>query len=99
METESAGSEATLTFNGTGLGLVGQLAENGGRADVYVDGVKHDLVADAYIVPNTVDRDLWRIYGLKPGEHTLRLVVRRDADPRSTGRKIILSRAVILLAK
>jgi hypothetical protein len=99
METESTGSEATLTFNGTGLGLVGQLTENGGRADVYVDGVKNELVADAYIVPNTIDRDLWRVYDLKPGEHTLRLVVRGDADSRSTGRKIIVSRAVVLLAK
>jgi hypothetical protein len=59
-----------------------------------VDGVKNELVADAYVVPNTVDRDLWRIYDLEPGEHTLRLVVRDDADERSTGRKIILSRAV-----
>jgi len=98
-ETESAGSEATISFNGTGLALVGQLTENGGRADVYLDGVKSELVADAYIVPNTVDRDLWRVYGLTPGEHTLRLVVRDKADPRSKGRKIIISRAVVLLVE
>lgn len=93
-ETDVPGSEATLEFTGTGLGLVGQLTESGGRADVYIDGVKSDLAADAYIVPNTVDRDLWRVYGLKPGKHTLRLVVRDDADQRSTGRKIIISRAI-----
>jgi hypothetical protein len=94
-ETESPGAEATLEFNGTGLGLVGQLVENGGRADVYIDGKKSELVADAYIVPNTIDRDLWRIYGLPPGKHALRLVVRDDADSRSTGRKIIISRAIV----
>jgi ADP-ribosylglycohydrolase len=94
-ETERPGSEAMLTFRGTGVGLVGQLVEDGGRADVYVDGEKHELVADAYIVPNTVDRDLWRVFGLEPGEHTLRLVLREEADPRSAGRKIILSRAVV----
>jgi hypothetical protein len=99
METESADSEAMLSFHGTGLGLVGQLAENGGRADVFIDGEKTDLMADAYIVPNTIDRDLWRIYDLQPGEHTLRLVVRGDADSRSTGRKIILSRAVVLVPR
>jgi len=98
-ETESAASEATLTFNGTGVALVGQLTENGGRADVYVDGVKSELMADAYIVPNTIDRDLWRIYDLTPGEHTLRLVVRDDADPRSAGRKVIISRAVVFHAE
>jgi hypothetical protein len=97
-ETERPGSEATLKFDGTGVSLVGQLVENGGRADVYIDGEKNELVADAYIVPNTIDRDLWRIYGLEPGEHTLRLVVREDADARSAGRKIILSRAVVFQA-
>jgi hypothetical protein len=94
-ETDHAGAEATLTFNGTGLGLVGQLAENGGRADVYVDGKKSDLVADAYIVPNTIDRDLWRVFGLPPGEHTLQIVVRDDADPRSAGQRMIINRAVV----
>jgi hypothetical protein len=94
-ETENAGAEATLTFHGTGLGIVGQLVENGGRADVYIDGKKSDLVADAYIVPNTIDRDLWRVYGLELGEHTLRMVVRDDGDSRSSGKKIIISRAIV----
>jgi hypothetical protein len=98
-QTESAGSEATLTFHGTGLALIGQLTENGGRADIYVDGAKSELAADAYIVPNTVDRDLWRVFELAPGDHTLRLVMREDADPRSGGRKIIISRAVVYRVK
>lgn len=98
-ETAGAGSEATLTFIGTGLALVGDLAENGGCADVYIDGVKQELIADAYIVPNTHDNDLWRIHGLPPGEHTLRLVMRDDADPRSTGRKLMISRAIIYQEK
>jgi hypothetical protein len=98
-ETDVPGSEATLKFTGTGLGLVGQLAEDGGRADVYIDGKKSDLVADAYIGPNTTDRDLWRVYNLAPGEHTLRLIVREDADPRSSGRRIVVSRAVALAAE
>jgi hypothetical protein len=66
---------------------------------VYIDGVKNELVADAYIGPNTTDRDLWRIFKLSPGEHTLRLVVRNDADPRSSGKNIIISRAVVLQTK
>lgn len=98
-ESDSPGSEATLTFYGTGLGIVGQLTENGGRADVYIDGTKTELLAEAYIGPNTVDRDLWRIFGLTPGKHTMRLVVQKDADSRSTGRKIIISRAVVFVAK
>ncbi len=98
-ETAGAGSEAMLTFNGTGLALVGDLSNQGGRADVYIDGLKNDLIADAYIVSNTHDNDLWRIHGLPPGEHTMRLVMRDDADPRSTGRKLMISRAVVYRAE
>jgi hypothetical protein len=88
------GSEATLKFSGTGLALVGTLSDNGGRADVYIDGEKSELVADSYIVPNTVDDDLWRVFGLKPGEHTVRIVIRDDADERSKGRQVMLGRAI-----
>lgn len=96
---EGAGSEATLNFTGTGVALVGDLTQSGGRADVYVDGEKSELVADAYIVPKTHDNDLWRIHGLTPGEHTLRLVMRDDADPRSQGKKLTISRAIVYDSK
>jgi hypothetical protein len=96
---EGAGSEVTLTFDGTGVALAGDLSQEGGRADVYLDRVKSKLVADAFIVPKTYDHDLWRIFGLKPGEHTLRLVMRDDADPRSHGQKLTVGGAVVYLAK
>jgi hypothetical protein len=73
---------------------MGNLSEAGGRADVYIDGVKSDLVADNYIVPNTVDDDLWRVFELTAGEHTVRLVVREDADSRSKGRRMLLLKAI-----
>lgn len=88
------GNEAMLTFTGTGIALMSNLAGNGGRADVYIDGVKSHLVADGYIVTNTIDDDLWRVYGLAPGEHTLRLVTRPDADERSKGQRILINRAI-----
>lgn len=98
-ETEGAGSEVTLKFNGTGIALAGDLSQAGGRADVYVDGKKSEVVADAYIVPKTHDNDLWRVHGLKPGEHTLRLLMRDDADGRSKGKKLTISRAIVYQAK
>jgi hypothetical protein len=52
-------------------------------------------VADAFILPRTHDNDLWRMFGLKPGSHTLRIVMRDDADPRSTGHRLTISRAVV----
>jgi hypothetical protein len=96
--SDTPGSEATLRFYGTGLALVSNLSDNGGRADVYIDGEKSNLVADAYIVPNTIDDDLWRIFDLKPGEHTVRIVLREDADERSKGRELMLCRAIVYQA-
>jgi len=96
--SDRPGATATLSFAGTGVALVGDLSADGGRADVYVDGVKTELVADAYVVPHTHDNDLWRIHGLAGGDHLLRLVVRQDADPRSAGRTVSLNRAVIYRA-
>jgi len=96
---DGAGSEVTLKFNGTGVALTGELSPSGGRADVFVDGVKSELVADAYVEPKNHDVDLWRMHGLKPGEHTLRLVMRDDVDVRSSGKKLTISRAVIYEAK
>ncbi len=97
--SDTPGSEATLKFSGTGLALAGNLSDNGGRADVYVDGVKSDVVADNYIMPNTHDVDLWRIHGLTPGQHAMRLVIRKDADPHSSGHRIMITRAIVYLAK
>jgi hypothetical protein len=88
------GAVATLEFTGTGVGLVGELTGDGGRADVFLDGVKCELVADAYIGPNTHDDDLWRITGLAPGKHTLRVVTQGKADPRSSGQAVRIGYAI-----
>ena len=94
-ESHQPGDETTLEFQGTGIALVGELGQDGGRADIYVDGKKCKLTADAYIGPNTWDSDLWRAFDLPPGRHTLRLVVRDDADDRSSGRRVTISGAVV----
>ena len=65
-----------------------------GRAEVDLDGKKSGVL-DAYIVERTHDNALWHTYGLKPGEHTLRIVTLADADPRSKGHQLTIDRAVI----
>jgi len=92
------GHEVTLPFSGTGIVLIGQLTQGGGRADVFIDGKKQALVAETWIPERTSDRDLWRNYGLKPGRHLLRLVTRADGDARSNGRRFSISRAVVYRA-
>ena len=84
--SRSAGAEGTLKFTGTAVVLLGPHSQSGGRADVYLDGKKAGNL-DFYIVERTNDDSLWHIYGLKPGEHTVRVVTRDDADPRSKGKE------------
>ena len=65
-----------------------------GRADVRLDGKKAAPI-DAWIPERTNDDDLWRMYDLKPGKHTLKIVTRDDADPRSKGKRVQLQGAII----
>jgi ADP-ribosylglycohydrolase len=90
----SAGDEATLSFDGTGIAIVGRCLQDGGRADVYLDGAKADDL-DAWIPERTNDDDYWHVTGLPPGRHTVRLVVRGDSDPRSKGHEIQIERAIV----
>jgi hypothetical protein len=88
------GDEATLSFEGTGVALAGTMGQDGGRADVYLDGAKAGEV-DAWIPERTHDNDYWHVTGLAHGPHTVRIVVRPDTDVRSKGRAIRLERAVV----
>ncbi|MCL5097310.1 MAG: ADP-ribosylglycohydrolase family protein [Candidatus Omnitrophica bacterium] len=98
MTTVASGSETTLRFDGVAVVIAGLLDQAGGKADVFLDGKKSDYLLDAFIVKDTHDNTLWNTYGLEPREHTLRIVTRGDADPRSHGHKISIQRAVIYRA-
>ncbi len=93
-----ASSEVTISFDGVAFALVGPLSQQGGRADVSVDGKKVGQF-DSYIVERTYDNDLWHVYDLKPGKHTVTVVTRDDADPRSQGKKIVIERAIVYRAR
>lgn len=84
-----AGREAEVKFTGTALALLGAYGQDGGRADVYLDGAKAGEI-NAWIPERTNDTTLWQAYGLKPGAHTLRIVTRDDADARSKGKRVAL---------
>ncbi len=95
---QDTGSEATLTFQGVAVAVLGKLDQASGRADVYLDGKLQPLVLDAYIVPNTHDNVLWQAYDLSPGEHTLRIVIQGKADGRSSGTGVEIREAVVYRA-
>ena len=91
--TEEVGSEATVKFTGTGVALVGLHSTKGGMADIYLDGEKVAEV-NAYIPEDTTERDLWHNTELDEGTHTLRVVVKEEADPRSTGHYFSIARVI-----
>ncbi len=93
------GSEVILKFSGVAAALVGPLNQEGGRADVYVDGQKSDTTLDAYSESATHDNVLWHIYGLKSGRHVVRIVTRDDSDARSKGKRTTIEGAVIYRAR
>jgi hypothetical protein len=76
------------------VAIVGTMDQEGGRADVYLDGAMAGEI-DAWIPERTHDDDYWHVTGLASGPHTVRIVVRGDADPRSKGRAIRLERAIV----
>jgi hypothetical protein len=91
--TRGSGAEGTLTFSGTAVALVGPHSPNGGRADVFLDGKKAGQI-DFYLDERTHDDSLWHVYDLKSGTHTIKIVARDDADPRSKGKEQFIVGAI-----
>ena len=91
----AAGDEAVFAFEGTGVAIVGTMTQDGGRADVYLDGVRKGEI-DAWIPERDLrQRLLARHRTARAGKHTVRIVVRADADGRSKGRHVQLERAIV----
>ena len=90
------GSEASISFEGTGAILAGPYLPTGGKADVYVDGKLHQTI-DVY--PDEKARkngeSVWHAFKLAPGKHIVRLVVRGEPYGSSGGADIGIDDLVI----
>ena len=87
---------ATVRFSGTGAIIVGTYLTSGGKADVYLDG-KLDRTVDVYPDEphNKGGEAVWHVFGLKPGEHAVRLVVKGEPYPGSSGADISIEELVV----
>jgi hypothetical protein len=94
--SSAKGAEASITFEGTGAIVVGPYLPNGGKADVYLDG-KLDRTVDVYPDEDRIKHGeaVWHAFGLKPGKHTVRVVVRGEPYPGSKGAEIQIEDLVI----
>lgn len=85
--TETAGDKLTFRFDGTAVSVIGKLAPNGGRADVYVDGMPAGAV-DTYAAAASFRKSIFSAWGLSPGVHEVSLIVRGEGGAAAEGRWI-----------
>ncbi len=96
MYAEKAGDELEISFTGTGISLEGNWVKDGGKADVYVDGVLHRSIDTYYFFANQEHTtSIWHVLNLQPGEHKVRLVVKGEKRPEATGAKVYITKAFI----
>ena len=75
------------------MAIVGNLTQDGGRADIFIDNEIAGSL-DAFIIERTTDSDLWHVYGLEDRPHSLRIVTREDAAPQSKGKVVAIHRVI-----
>jgi hypothetical protein len=92
----TAGSEASIRFEGTGVIVAGWYLPSGGLADVYLDGELAKTV-DTYPDENDVklNEAVWHAFGLDDGWHEIRLVVRGEPYAESQGTEICLTELIV----
>lgn len=93
---EAKGAETTVEFEGTGAILAGPYLPEGGQADVYLDG-KFSRTVDVYPDEDNWKggESVWHQYHLRPGKHTLRVVVKGEKYGASRGAHVAVTDLVL----
>jgi len=95
MRSKTAGAEASVRFEGTGAMLVGSLDADRGTADLYLDGKLRGKI-DGYNDDGARGGEgLWGKFDLKPGNHTVRVVVKGEPYPGSKDAWIYLEDLIV----
>lgn len=97
------GTKTTLQFTGQSVGVVGERRKNGGKADVFIDGVNQGVI-DFYAGTDQDRRIVFAASGLPPtrpdgSAHVLEVRWRSDQNPSSTGRVLYIDGATRLAPK
>jgi hypothetical protein len=94
--SDKAGDELEMSFNGTGISLTGNWFRDGGKADIFVDGIPNRTIDTYYYFANQEHTEsIWHIMNLNPGDHTLKVVVRGEKRPESEGSRVYIASATI----
>jgi hypothetical protein len=86
-----------LTFQGTGVSIIGDWVKDGGLAIVYLDSNPQRTIDTYYYFGNQQHKgvSIWHVFGLQPGEHKVKLVVKGEKRPESENTNLYISGAVI----
>lgn len=90
------GAEASIAFEGTGAIISGPYIPDGGKCQVVLDG-KPGRILDVYSDGEKlrVSESVWHAFGLKPGRHTLRLIVLGEPYSGSAGSAVVIDDLVV----
>lgn len=83
-----AGANASFTFDGNQVRLIGSVDDSGGLADVYIDDVKQLCGIDCWNPYTLRQQVLYHKSGLNSGRHTLKVVALGKGNPLSRGTRI-----------
>jgi hypothetical protein len=91
----ASGTKATFNFTGRRAALVVMTGPNGGKADVFVDGVKRATL-DFYSASTTTRRITFVSPALSVAAHTVEVRWRSDKNAASSGKKLYIDGFVVL---
>jgi hypothetical protein len=96
MYGEKEGDELVIRFSGTGISIVGNWYKDGGKADVFVDGILNRRIDTYYdFAKQQHTESIWHVLNLKPSDHEVRVVVKGEKRPESTGTRVYITSATI----
>jgi hypothetical protein len=94
--SDNKGDELILNFSGTGISIQGNWYRDGGKADIYIDGTFHRTIDTYYDFANQQHTEtIWHALNLMPGDHSVKLVVKGEKRPESSGSRVYITSATI----
>ena len=87
-KSSESGAAFSYDFSGNQVRLIGSLGPDGGKADVYVDGVKQIVGIDCWCPYERNQQVIYYKNGLDNGKHTLKVVVAAAKNLLSSGTNV-----------
>lgn len=91
------GDEIGFTFEGTGVSIEGNWVKDGGKADVFIDGIFKRTIDCFFNYAKQEHKgiNIFHVLNLSRGEHTVKLVVKGTKNPSSSGTNIYVTEALV----